>query len=86
MYLLVKRALIAGIVENHVAKAFYVKAASLGWRKNEPSRITNETPRLFSQLVYRAVNENEISIQKGAELLDLTFDELVPYCSFGKER
>jgi len=33
---------------------------------------------------YRAVNE--ISIQKGAELLDLTFDELVPYCSFGKER
>ena len=85
MYLLVKRALIAGIVENHVAKAFYVTAASLGWRKNEPFRIANEPPA-WSASWYRAVNENEISIQKGAELLDLTFDELVPYCSFGKER
>lgn len=45
-------------------------------KKNEPTRIAPETPTLFKQLVYRAVNEEEISIQRGAELLEVPFSEV----------
>jgi hypothetical protein len=63
---------------------FYVKAAKDGWRKNEPPRIDKEDPTLFKQLVYRAINENEISIQKGAELLRIPYNEIVTNCCFNE--
>ncbi len=80
MYLLVKRANLCSIVNNSAAKDFYIKAGQAGWRKNEPSRIEKEEPRLFMQLVFRAVTENEISIQKGAELLKQPYSFVVSQC------
>ena len=35
---------------------------------------------LFSQLVFRAVSENEISVQKGAELLKQSYDYVAARC------
>ncbi|MCC8151346.1 MAG: XRE family transcriptional regulator [Lachnospiraceae bacterium] len=69
MYLLVKRAALCGIINSSGEKDFYIKAGKCGWKKHEPVRIEREEPTLFLQLVLRAVSENEISVQKGAELL-----------------
>ena len=52
-----------------------IRASQNGWRKNEPSRIPEETTNLFEQLTIRAVNEDEISQLRGAELLKLSYDE-----------
>jgi Zn-dependent peptidase ImmA (M78 family)/DNA-binding XRE family transcriptional regulator len=82
MFLLVKRANMLNIVTNNVAQDFYIFASKYGWRKNEPSRIKKEIPTLFEQLVYRAINENEISIQKGTELLNLPYNEIASHCCF----
>lgn len=81
MFMLVKRAQISGIISDGAAKQFYVKAASAGWRRNEPSRIDRESPLLFKQLVYRAVTENEISVQRGAELLKASYNDVASHCS-----
>lgn len=85
MYLLVKRANLLGIITDGAAKDFYMKAGRLGWKKNEPSRIAEELPIFFEQLVYRAVNEDEISIQKGAELLQTSYEEVYSKCCFDKD-
>jgi hypothetical protein len=77
MMLLVKRAELSGVVRSVVAKDFYIKASKAGWRTSEPSRISKERPSLFSQLVYRAVNEEEISVQRGAELLRVSYNEVL---------
>ena len=80
MYLLVKRATICGIVNEKAAKDFYIIAGKNGWKKNEPARIREETPTLFSQLVFRAISENEISVQKGAELLKMPYTYVTEQC------
>lgn len=80
MYLLVKRATICGIVNEKAAKDFYIIAGKNGWKKNEPTRILEETPTLFSQLVFRAISENEISVQKGAELLKMPYTYIAEQC------
>ena len=80
MYLLVKRANLCNIVNDNIAKGFYVRAGQAGWKKNEPSRIPKENPLLFSQWVFRAVCENEISIQKGAELLKMPYNYVAEQC------
>lgn len=80
MYLLVKRANLCGIVNDNVAKNFYIKANQAGWKKHEPSRICKEEPVLFMQLVFRAVSENEISVQKGAELLKQPYSFIAERC------
>ena len=77
MMLLVKRAEICHIITAAVAKDFYIKASKAGWRTSEPTRISAEHPALFSQLVYRAVNEEEISIQRGAELLKVPYQDVL---------
>ena len=82
MFMLVKRARILNIISTNLEKKFYIYASSVGWRKNEPIRINEETPTLFNQLVYRAVNEKEISMQKGAELLKVSYDDIVSHCCF----
>jgi len=79
MMLLVTRAKLCNIVPERVAKDFYIQASSHGWRTNEPSRIEEETPSLFKQLVYRAISENDISMQRGAELLRIPYDEVVSH-------
>jgi Zn-dependent peptidase ImmA (M78 family) len=85
MYLLVKRAQLSGIISASLAKKFYIAASSAGWRKNEPVRIEKEKPTLFEQLVYRAVNENDISMQRGAELLKISYDEIASHCCFSED-
>jgi len=80
MYLLAKRAEICKIITSAATKDFYIRAAQLGWRKNEPVRIAREEPMLFSQLVYRAVCEREITVQKGAELLKQSYNQVANQC------
>ena len=81
MYLLVKRAALAGIISGSLEKDFYIKANKANWRKSEPQRVKNiEKPLLFRQLVYRAVNEEGISIQRGAELLQIPICEMEEFC------
>ena len=81
MMLLVKRAEQVGIISASVAKDFYIRAGKAGWRKNEPSRIEADYPTLFRQLVFRAINEDGMSLQKGAELLRVPYTEMVENCS-----
>ena len=85
MLMLVKRAEICNIISKDIAKNFFINAAKLDWRKNEPCRIAPETPTLFKQLVYRAVSEEKISIQKGAELLRVSYDDIKKNCYFDED-
>ncbi|MDO5134744.1 MAG: XRE family transcriptional regulator [Eubacteriales bacterium] len=80
MYLLVKRAALCGIITNSIEKDFYVKAGQAGWKKNEPVRSAPEVPFLFEQLVFRAISENEITVQKGAELLKQSYQFVADHC------
>ena len=80
MMLLAKRSEIVRIISTPVAQNFFIRASQAGWRTAEPSRIAQEHPSLFRQLVYRAVNEQEISVQRGAELLHQSFDEVISMC------
>lgn len=64
------------IVTEAAYKDFMMQASRAGWRKNEPPRIEPEESTLFKQLVYRAVAEGEISVQKGAELLQVPYAEV----------
>ena len=82
MFLLVKRAQMARIISSEAAKSFYVMASSRGWKTQEPIRIKQERPTLFEQLVFRAVSEGEISIQRGAELLKMPYDSVLSHCQF----
>ena len=84
MMLLVTRAKLCGILSESVAKQFYVEASKKGWRIAEPSRIEPEHPLLFQQLVYRAVNEEEISVQRGAELLQRPYNDILSMRSFSE--
>lgn len=77
MSLLVYRAHICGVISDSVYKGYFVNSKS----RHEESRIDQEETTLFEQLVYRAVNEGEINIQKGAELLKLSYDEVSRNCS-----
>lgn len=80
MFMLAKRARINNIITEQAEKQFYIQANNKGWRTNEPTRIAPEVPSLFNQLVFRAVCEEEISIQKGAELLKVPFNNVATHC------
>ena len=80
MYTLVKRAFSSGIISKSLENSFYSFANKQKWSVNEPSRISPEKTQLFEQLVYRAINEDEISIAKGAELLQTSYDNVLSYC------
>jgi len=81
IYLLVKRAAQNRIISEGLEQAFYIKANKAGWRSSEPSWIDKpEEPALFAQLVYRAINEGELNLQKGAELLHLPYSVVADNC------
>lgn len=80
MYLLAKRANLCGIISDHAAQEIYIKAGQAGWRKNKPSLIEREEPLLFMQRAFRAVAEKEISIQKGAEILQKSYSYVASQC------
>jgi len=81
MYLLVKRAELLGIIGSASSKKFYIWANAHGWKKNEPSWFDyKEESSLFEQFVKRAIAEEEISYQKGSELLRMPIKELMEQC------
>mgnify|MGYP002523998457 FL=1 len=84
MFLLAKRAKISKIISTDAERNFYITASSLGWKTDEPIRITSEEPTLFEQLVFRAVCEGDISIQRGAELLKVPYEFVLLNCKFGE--
>lgn len=84
MMMLAKRAQVLGIVSDSAYRDFCIRASKMGWRNNEPSRIPEEHPRLFAQLVGRAVNEEDISLQRGAELLKVPYEQIVQLCCYSE--
>ncbi|MCR5694871.1 MAG: XRE family transcriptional regulator [Clostridia bacterium] len=76
MMMLVTRAKICGILSYATTESFYVNASRAGWRTSEPTRIKPEHALLFEQLVYRAVNEGDVSVQRGAELLHRSYADI----------
>ena len=84
MMMLVTRARHCGILSESVVNRFYIDVSQKGWRTAEPTRIEPEHPTLFSQLVYRAVNEEEISVQRGAELLQRPYMEIMSMRKFSE--
>lgn len=80
--LLAKRAQECNIISSSSAKSFFIDANRYGWRKNDPAIVVEENPTLLEQLVYRAINQNEISIQKGAELLAKSVRDVEEHCMF----
>lgn len=80
MSLLVFRAHVCGIVKDSVYDAYFCR-----FGRKEGSYLTViELPTLFEQLVYRAINEDEITIQKGAELLKMPYDLVAANCCFAE--
>ena len=76
-----QRAKQCGVITDAVHLSILKRFSAKGWRKNEPGeRLPQEQPRLFDQLVYRALAEQYISEGKAAELLG------IPMMRFHKER
>lgn len=79
--LLVMRAQVCGIISTASARSFFIHANKNGWRKNDPANVEAERPTLLNQLVYRAVTQEEISYQKGAEILKCSVAKIASHCA-----
>jgi Zn-dependent peptidase ImmA (M78 family) len=76
-----QRAKQCGVITDAAHLMMFKRFSAKGWRKNEPGNpLPQEHPRLFDQLVYRALAEQYISEAKAAELLG------IPMMRFHKER
>ena len=76
-----QRAKQCGVIIDAVHLSMWKRFSAKGWRKAEPGDpVPKERPRLFEQLVYRALGEQYISESKAAELLG------IPMMRFHKER
>lgn len=76
-----QRATQCGVITDACHLSMVKRFSAKGWRKNEPGDpLPQEHPRLFDQLVYRALAEQYISEAKAAELLG------IPMMRFHKER
>ncbi len=76
-----QRAKQCGVIDESLHLALWKGFSAKGWRKNEPGApVPREHPRLFEQLVYRALGEQYVSESKAAELLG------IPMMRFYKER
>lgn len=82
MSLMAVRARECKVITETVCANYFIALNKNGGRKNEKSLIAKEQTNLFEQLVYRAINEDEISIQKGAELLNVPYDTVEVNCRF----
>jgi Zn-dependent peptidase ImmA (M78 family)/DNA-binding XRE family transcriptional regulator len=70
-----------GVITDTAHLSMFKRFSAKGWRKSEPGDpLPQEHPRLFDQLVYRALAEQYISEGKAAELLG------IPMMRFRKER
>lgn len=76
-----QRAKQCGVITDATQLVMWKIFSAKGWRKNEPGQpVAQEQPRLFEQLVYRALGEQYVSESKAAELLG------IPMMRFHKER
>ncbi len=76
-----QRAKQCGVITDAFHLSMVKRFSAKGWRKNEPGDpLPKEHPRLFDQLVYRALAEQYICEGKAAELLG------IPMMRFHKER
>lgn len=76
-----QRAKQCGVITDATHLSMLKRFSAKGWRKNEPGQaLPQEHPRLFDQLVYRALAEQYITEAKAAELLG------IPMMRFHKER
>lgn len=82
--LLVVRARKCSIISETVYRNYFIALNKKGGRKNEKSLLLPEESHLFEQLVYRAVNEEEVSIHKGAELLKMSYDAVAQNCRYAE--
>ncbi len=82
--MLVVRARKCGIISETVFRNYFISRNRNGGAKKERSFIQAEESRLFEQLVYRAINEEEISIHKGAELLKMPYDKVELNCRYAE--
>lgn len=80
MSMLAVRAKTCGIVSEAVCREYFISLNRNEGRKKERSFTEPEESRLFEQLVYRAVNEEGLSIQKGAELLKMPYGHVEENC------
>ena len=81
MFLLIKRANQAGIINDSLARDFYIKASRSNLRQKEPNRVKKtEKSEMFKRLVLRAINEEDLSIERASELLKVPCSELQEYC------
>lgn len=75
------RARDCGVITDTTYKTMHQLFTARGWRKHEPGTpLPEEKPRLFEQLVYRALAEQHISEDKAAGLLG------IPMMRFHQER
>jgi Zn-dependent peptidase ImmA (M78 family)/transcriptional regulator with XRE-family HTH domain len=75
------RAKQCGVITEAIYQTMIKWYAAKGWRQGEPGEpLPQEEPRLFEQLVYRALGEQYISDVKAAELLG------IPLMRFYQER
>jgi Zn-dependent peptidase ImmA (M78 family)/transcriptional regulator with XRE-family HTH domain len=66
-----------GILSAHAYQGMYRHFNANGWRKTEPGeQYPREQPKLFRQLVFRALAENRIGESKAAELLRIPLTRL----------
>lgn len=76
-----QRARQCGVITDAIYLTMVKRFSARGWRKTEPGLpLPQEHPRLFDQLVYRALAEQYISEGKAAQLLG------VPMMRFHQER
>ena len=80
MYLLVKRASQAGIINSGLETKFFIRAKKIKYFEKEKSRVEKaEIPLLLKQLVLRAIYVEKINVQKAAELLNISVTEASKY-------
>lgn len=76
-----QRARQCGVITESTHLALWKRFSAKGWRTQEPGEpLPRELPRLFEQLVYRALAEQYLSESKAAELLG------IPVMLFHKQR
>ena len=79
--LLGKRANAAGIISDSALRSLLSSSSNAQESESIQLRVSSEQPVFFDRLVCRAVCENDISVQRGAELLNVEYVDLAAECA-----
>ncbi len=73
---IVMRALNCGIISDYYTKYYFKYISEMGWKVEEPYKLEGrEYPKRFSQLIFRGLSEEIISMSKAASLMNLKLAE-----------